>query len=256
MRLMSIVLRRGELERAAADRLGAQVGDDHLAVGRAQLVGLGRRADQRVERLAGAALELGRSRPAGTGARPGARGRPGRSRPSRRSAGARRRASRRRAARAAPAVSGASSDSASASLRRSSSASSATPFAVARATRTRRSLLAGVDASPSRRPRARAAAGSGGRSRARAGCAARAPRSPPAPTSHSTRASPSGRSSARKWSSSAPTRWVTVRLKRRTCSTMRARPLPDFSQVSRARVKRALALLPRWRDSSVGRAHD
>src|SRR4051794_12753023 len=33
-----------------------------------------------------------------------------------------------------------------------------------------------------------------------------------------TRASPSGRSRARYWSLSAPTRWVTARLKRRTCS--------------------------------------
>jgi len=49
----------GALERAAADRLGAQVGDDHLAAGRPQLVRLRGAPDQRVERRAGAALELG-----------------------------------------------------------------------------------------------------------------------------------------------------------------------------------------------------
>ena len=36
--------------------------------------------------------------------------------------------------------------------------------------------------------------------------------------SHSRRAAPSGRSRARKWSSRAPTRWVTSRLNPRTCA--------------------------------------
>ena len=44
--------------------------------------------------------------------------------------------------------------------------------------------------------------------------------SPARPISHSSRDSPSDRSRARKWSSSAPTRWVTRRLKRRTWSTI------------------------------------
>ena len=219
MRLMSVVAPPVVLERAAPDRLGAQVGDDHLA------------------RAAGAARPARRSsRPAGRTARPsgararrsttrrhrrasGCSGSTARSRPSRRSAAARRRASRRRAARAAPASAASSSDAASASLRRSSSASSASPAG--------------------RQPRDRARAGPArpastrhhpvGLERAQQPAevarvepeprAQRAHLAAAAPISHSTRASPSGRSSARKWSSSAPTRCVTVRLKRRTCST-------------------------------------